>query len=1796
MYANKDSLVWQGYDNLLYVNDSLSSSSRLGEDNRIFRVEEGSTGGRLSAPVKVSRVKSTAKSGGISLAFPLSGTDSLQTNASVINSETESWQHVDLIDTNIDGYPDIVANGKTQLTLPTGARSSKVIDHGASTNYARADKTGFTAGGSLQQATTPNTGSRSSGVNFSSNSRNVSQTLALSQQASIGFSGFVDRNKDETDSSWQDVNGDGLPDIINKDGTVRLNYGYYFGDSENWHNIQIRKGESVTESASTSLTGLFATNKVNGSWTLGVSVSKSSNHSTYGLQDVTGDGFADILTVDDAGDLFVQINMGQQYTEPILWKKDFLLDEGVSVNESINGAFNICINFFFVRICLNPKGYIGRSVSSPRTRIADINGDGFPDLLSSNQDDNLTYHLSTIGRSNKLQAVHGPLGDTITVDYQFLPSTFKQGSGRWALSSLTVNDGYPHDGANTQKTTFEYAGGYKDRRERQFYGFASVLSHSLDTEADDAIYRTTIQHYANSTYYNKGLLLTDTMMDASGNLYSTTAYQYELRSPLATSVQVLSDNYADDDGLAWPALRSTRKSYYEGQTEAGVVHITRYDYDLKGNTTLYIDEGSGSPEDEVQAVISYHSLPSLGIFNIPRDLKVLDHEETVLRHRSCEVYPENGNIKTIRQFYAPSEAAVFDYEYDVYGNITEVIRPANLHGQRMTYEFAYDDEVHTYVIATTDAYGYSSSTTYDYRFGVPLETTDLNGNKMQYTYDEKGRMSTLIGPYELAAGKPYTIKMAYHPDADTPYSICHHYNEDTDSDILTVTFVDGLGRAIQVKKSGLLFQSPGQADQEVLNVSGKIIYDAFGREIEAYYPVSEPMSNMTVVNTTADTETPTRTTYDVLDRKLITTLPDGSATTMAYDLSEPPTGGALAFYTATTDALGNKTEVYNDIRGRNLATTAYGPDGPITTSFSYNAIAEMVAVTDAAGNTTTFTHDMLGRQTHIDHPVSGLTEVFYDPLGQVTRKLTANIRDAAGEESGILYDYDYERPTTITYPLNYQNKVEFVYGDSTASNNRRGKVVLQRDASGAQEFFYGPMGEITKTIRTVVINPVEVRTYVSEARYDSWNRVQQLFYPDSEAVDYNYNSAGKLTSLTGKRFGESYAYVNRISYDKFEKRRYIQLGNGTEQEYTYDPKRQWLDKMSARTNNTPFMDMGYTYDAVANILSVSNTVEPVAGEIGGAYTHNYGYDKLYRLDYADGTWKRGNREETYTFNMGYDNTHNILSKEQERMRNGQLIFNEANYLHTYQYDSGRSFVPSKVGRFHYDYDLNGNLLSVTDTTALNLKEYEWDEENRLTAVIDNGYMSQYTYDAVGERIVKSHGPITGQAFNGSDNGFIDHRANYTAYISPNFVAHQGTYTKHYFIEGQRICSKVGQGIFNNNSAGQGQGTLTAGNIDYTTWLQQVQANELDHYGDSLTVSHPTMPFRYVVPDSTGEAYPDLLPDSIMVTTASGTFYVLPNQPDLSGNSQATHPAWGWRDSISTDSIYAGYGIVDTVVLPYEALQYFYHSDHVGSTAYITDRNGKITQFAVYTAFGELFLEDQLLNTDDSQPYLFNGKELDRETGLYYYGARYYEPVSSMWMSVDPLANKYPGWSPYNYTMLNPVKLVDSDGRETEKASLIEYETNPDPEVKGNMGFLHAQTQSSTDLLSQGDLYADSKTSLFHLDAQLSHEDGLPLKKLEGNFIEGKAAIGIKNGGPIVNAMVSLVSTDMTSKHIDFGAGTGNLNANIYLGAIGFELKVSTSGIKFGGALGIGGSIGFDFDLKESGPGPAIPYERNMRFK
>ena len=105
----------------------------------------------------------------------------------------------------------------------------------------------------------------------------------------------------------------------------------------------------------------------------------------------------------------------------------------------------------------------------------------------------------------------------------------------------------------------------------------------------------------------------------------------------------------------------------------------------------------------------------------------------------------------------------------------------------------------------------------------------------------------------------------------------------------------------------------------------------------------------------------------------------------------------------------------------------------------------------------------------------------------------------------------------------------------------------------------------------------------------------------------------------------------------------------------------------------------------------------------------------------------------------------------------------------------------------------------------------------------------------------------------------------------------------------------------------------------------------------------------------------------------------------------------WDKVEDPDDVQLGYGYVpaDTT---HEAI-FYYHTDHLGSTSYITDAKANVTQFDAYLPYGELLVDEH--SSTEEMPYKLNGKEFDQETGLYYYGARYMNPVTSLWYGVDP---------------------------------------------------------------------------------------------------------------------------------------------------------------------------------------------------
>src|SRR6056297_1720336 len=124
----------------------------------------------------------------------------------------------------------------------------------------------------------------------------------------------------------------------------------------------------------------------------------------------------------------------------------------------------------------------------------------------------------------------------------------------------------------------------------------------------------------------------------------------------------------------------------------------------------------------------------------------------------------------------------------------------------------------------------------------------------------------------------------------------------------------------------------------------------------------------------------------------------------------------------------------------------------------------------------------------------------------------------------------------------------------------------------------------------------------------------------------------------------------------------------------------------------------------------------------------------------------------------------------------------------------------------------------------------------------------------------------------------------------------------------------------------------------------------------------------------------------------------------------------------------------------------------------------------YMAFGEVFVDQR--RTGFGTPYKFNAKELDCESGYYYYSARYYDPRMARFLGVDPLAGEMPEWGSYTYTFNNPLKYIDPTGMGPEDPpdggddkNKLQYMVNSMKEVPN--GFLYAAGQLADQLGIEG---------------------------------------------------------------------------------------------------------------------------------
>ena len=544
------------------------------------------------------------------------------------------------------------------------------------------------------------------------------------------------------------------------------------------------------------------------------------------------------------------------------------------------------------------------------------------------------------------------------------------------------------------------------------------------------------------------------------------------------------------------------------------------------------------------------------------------------------------------------------------------------------------------------------------------------------------------------------------------------------------------------------------------------------------------------------------------------------------------------------------------------------------------------------------------------------------------------------------------------------------------------------------------------------------------------------------------------------------------------------------------------------------------YDAVDNILGISNVVNPQdinkhnPAKLGGAFSHNYQYDELNRLIHASGKAKRA----SYDMVMSFGRMSEPLTKVQKV--DSTTTAKSYNFAYKYE-DSNHPTAPTQIGHDHYTYDANGNPTLVTNDSTNTTREMYWDEDNRLMVLSDNGKTSRYTYNAAGERIMKSYGTMEGVYINGAPQGITFHETdNFTLYPASILSVNKNRFTKHYFIGDKRVASRIGTGLF-NNVYGRNGSYVTAGQQDYAERMNQIQTQKEAYYKKvGVAPGVPTEKGAYGDPENTGVGYNAVLTELGNHDVPQG--WIQTPRPNTTPNTNPGPPV-SWNDPSNPDDPQAGYGYIPNDTTKEET--FFYHSDHLGSTSYITDDKANITQYGAYLPYGELLVDEH--SSSEELPYKFNGKQFDEETGLYYYGARYMNPVTSLWYGVDPKCYKNIHLGSYVYCSSNPIVRIDPNGED-------DYVTN----VKtGAIAIIRTKDNTHSFYITNGQKTIEVGTYKYN-----SHNlIGMSGKVSFSNFEGAESRITFKSGNEKENYISPLALAALIGATSDVGANDVYVN-------------------------------------------------------
>ncbi len=779
----------------------------------------------------------------------------------------------------------------------------------------------------------------------------------------------------------------------------------------------------------------------------------------------------------------------------------------------------------------------------------------------------------------------------------------------------------------------------------------------------------------------------------------------------------------------------------------------------------------------------------------------------------------------------------------------------------------------------------------------------------------------------------------------------------------------------------------------------------------------------------------TRYQYDNAGRVVRVVDPNGGVATQSWDAS-----GLLA---TASDAAGFETRFeYNSAGNLTKITDPLGR----SVEYSYTSAFQQIASTrDAAGNTVRYEYDANGNRTKLTDPLGNETRFTYDAAGNLLSATdaegnvfrrqydeAANVneyRDATGNRTQLNHD-GAGRMVSRTSPSG--QRASLSYDDLNRPTGSRDEI------GGETKPSYDRVGNMTQHS--------DENLTLRRFTYDGLNNLRQVTDAAGGVTVYGYTTSGCFcvsagTTITSARnpkgsiwtyehdFRDQLVQVNdplgnstSFEYDVRGNPSVVREANGSVVRYEYDAANQ----LTARVYADGSRD-SYSYDSRGNMTRASNAAVTYTmtyeergllatfrdSRLSGPMT--YSYDRAGRIRTRT---VPGGGTTTYAFNangllasVANPNSLTISFAYDDRGRRSALVYPNSTRADYTRDAAGRVLSITFTGpggavqqRIAYTYDAVGNISARTDAGGEH--RFQYDLLYRLTSSSDPGQAAQtYVYDSVGNRTAT-----------GSQTGFT--------YDTANRLLRAGTTAYGYDASGLVISRREAGAA--PGPSGQNRTGISAA-YSYSPLLQMTRVE-----GSGLRAAYKYDPLGRRIEKNVDGSITQYLWDGANIAAeynGAGTIVAryafgpgvdepLLMERDLNGNNQFN----------ATE-------------------RFYYQADVLGSIVTLTDSTGQIEERYRYDSFGKPAAASALGN-----PFLFTGREWDRESGLYYYRARFYDPSIGRFLRPDPR------WSPtstqslnhYVYVSNNPVNAVDPSGLAELNSRQEQYFTTVAGEVYNNL--------------------------------------------------------------------------------------------------------------------------------------------------